>query len=793
MISKADWPIPPTRAWVELMGCLCALAVLTSGCGSETSDPITAQQSRDSSSEPVEPLRGDTPAEGYVESYVGGYVGSEECQSCHADAFAKWSGSHHDLAMQDAANILGDFDDAMFTQGKATFRFFRRDDKYWVESQDSTGTFSEWEIAYTFGVDPLQQYLVRFPNGRFQSLSVAWDTRPSDQGGQRWFHLYPDDPPRPGDPFHWTGAYQTWNHMCAECHSTNLQKGFDSDTDSYETTWSEIDVACEACHGPGSLHVADARAGNAVPARLPAGLATGDSRHQVDSCAPCHSRRHRINGEDSAGGELLDDFVPATLRAGLYHSDGQILDEVYVYGSFLQSRMYAKGVACSDCHDPHSLELRKNGNALCTQCHSASGNPRFPSLTKKPYDAPDHHFHPNGSTGAQCVNCHMPTKTYMQVDPRRDHSFRIPRPDLSVSLGTPDACTACHADRTAAWASESLVERFGPRAETAAPEFAAVFDSARRGETRAIAGLTSIVSDSDRPAILRATALELLSVYGPATAGPAIDAMKDGDPWVRATAARSLALVEPEKQIAVGAPLLTDPVRAVRIEAARVLASAEIESPKLRRARDSALAEYVASQKAETDTPSGNLNLAILASAVGDHDEAIEWYLAAIELDPDFFPARANLAVLYGSLGRHTEAERLLREGIARDPDRGEFHYSLGLVLAESGRFESAAGHIGRAAELLPQRARVQYNHGLALQQIGELDGAERALLEATRLAPRDPEIVYALASFYVQAGNWERARVPAAQLVELTRGAPEALNLMRQIDRALANTATEK
>ncbi|MFP8880341.1 MAG: multiheme c-type cytochrome, partial [Myxococcota bacterium] len=427
---------------------LWGLASLAPGCGSDDADPNAGGQQPPARGAPF-----DQSGETGVGAPLDSYVGSAECGRCHADQFEKWSGSHHDLAMQIAsdATVLGNFDAAEFSQHGAHFLFSRRDGRFLVRTEDANGDPAEFEIAYTFGVEPLQQYLVRLARGRLQVLSVAWDTRPSAQGGQRWFHLYPDERQRPGDPFHWTGGYQTWNHMCAECHSTNLEKHFDSATDSYATKWAEIDVACEACHGPGSLHVAGAAAGSDAPAGLPVGFAAGDSRYQVDVCAPCHSRRHRVSAEDRTGQPLLDHFVPVTLRAGLYHSDGQILEEVYVYGSFVQSAMYAHGVACSDCHDPHSLELRIAGNGLCTQCHAETGNPSFPSLTKKAYDTAEHHFHPAGSAGAQCVNCHMPARTYMQIDPRRDHSFRVPRPDVSMKLGTPNACTGCHTDRTAAW------------------------------------------------------------------------------------------------------------------------------------------------------------------------------------------------------------------------------------------------------------------------------------------------------------------------------------------------------
>jgi predicted CXXCH cytochrome family protein len=686
--------------------------------------------------------------------------------------------------------VLGDFADRVFSHANESFRFFRRDDRFLVNASGADGVPADFEIEFAFGVDPLQQYLVRLPGGRLQALSVAWDTRPTAQGGQRWFHLYPEERNVPGDAFHWTGVYQNWNQMCAECHSTNLEKRFDPATGRYATVWSEIDVSCEACHGPGSAHVEWAGRPAGPTNGLVVDFANASPRDQVDACGRCHARRHRVSQEDRRGRPLLDDFMPATLRPGLYHSDGQILDEVYVYGSFLQSAMYARGVRCSDCHDPHSLALRAEGNSLCAQCHAESGNPRFPSLTAKSYDTPEHHFHEPGSAGSQCVSCHMPVRTYMQIDPRRDHSFRVPRPDLSAELGTPNACTDCHENRSADWAAKSIAGWYGGTGRQGTPHFATAFRAARDGALEAIPSLVAIAGSPEQPAIVRATALELLGELDPSTVSAAIAATQDGDPLVRAVATRVLEVLGPEPRVAAASPLLRDPVRAVRVEAGRILASIapELLDAATLRARDAAVAEYVAAQRAQADEPSAHLNLAVLETQQGERERAIESYRSALELDPDFFPARANLAVLFGELGRRSDAERLLREGIARDPERGEFHYSLALVLAEDGRLEAAAGHLGRAAELLPRQARVQYNHGLALQQTNRLDEAGSALRRAADLAPREPDIVYALTVYYMQRGRWSEAREPARQLVELTGGAPEALQLMKQIEMADAS-----
>ncbi|MGI9627434.1 MAG: multiheme c-type cytochrome, partial [Longimicrobiales bacterium] len=376
------------------------------------------------------------------------YVGGEACATCHQVEASAWAGSHHDLAMQeaDASTILADFEAADFDASGVTYGFLRRDGAHFVRTPGADGVTADHRVEYVFGVDPLQQYLVSLDGGRLQALNVAWDSRPEDEGGQRWFHLYPDERVDTSNPLHWTRLSQNWNYMCAECHSTGLSKGYDLEARSYETTWSEINVSCEACHGPGSGHVEIAESGSraaesgwGVPAPL------GDQGRQwtflpeahiaslpepavpsaeIETCAHCHARRSTISEGRLAGTPLLDTDHVSLLREGLYHPDGQIQDEVYVYGSFVQSKMYRAGVTCSDCHDPHTLQLRRPGNALCGGCHLATV-----------YDTSEHHYHPLESAGASCVECHMPASTYMVVDPRRDHSMRVPRPDLSESIG----------------------------------------------------------------------------------------------------------------------------------------------------------------------------------------------------------------------------------------------------------------------------------------------------------------------------------------------------------------------
>jgi predicted CXXCH cytochrome family protein len=721
------------------------------------------------------------------------FVDDRACARCHEAQYREWSGSHHDRAMQAASEktVLGDFDDAKLTHFGVTSRFFKRGGKFFVNTEGLDGKPADFEIRYTFGVDPLQQYLIEFPGGRLQSLTIAWDTVK-----KLWFSLYPDEKISPGDSLHWTGRYQNWNLMCADCHTTDLKKGYDPRTDSYKTTWAALNVGCQACHGPGEAHLAWAdalRAGKRVDKGddgLLVKSTRATSREQVDQCAACHSRRSPLDAAVRPGRPFLDEFRAETLRPDLYHADGQQLGEVYEYGSFRQSKMYQQGVRCTDCHNPHTGKVRGVGNALCTRCHGTPGDPRFPTAGSKVYDAVTHHFHQAGSTGAQCVNCHMPTRNYMVVHARRDHSLRIPRPDLTVKLSVPNACNGCHKDRSPQWAA-AAVEKWYGHALAERPHYGEAIAAGRAGTPNAEAGLIALVGDRRQPAIVRATALDTLRRYGPAGATAMMAATKDDDPAVRAVAAAGLAGLPERERLAAGVPLLKDPIRSVRVEAARALASVPadrfdaVERP----AFDAALAEFRQAQTAMADMPSSHLNLGALYETQGRSDQAEQSYLSALRLDPYFGPARANLASLYNALGRNADAERVLRDGIKLTPSEGELHYSLGLLLAEANRLPEAADALQEAARLLPDRARVQYNYGLALQKVGRLREAETALLKAEALNPRDPQIAYALAFFYATQRQYQRALVHAQRSVEhASPDDPGPRRLLERIEQQLAS-----
>ncbi len=691
------------------------------------------------------------------------FVGSEACRDCHQSEFDKWKDSHHQLAMAVASDetILGDFADAEFRHFGVTTRFYKKDGRYMVATQGPGGEMNDFEITHTFGWFPLQQYLIPFPGGRLQCLPIAWDSRE-----KRWYHLYPERPLAADDWLYWTNNGQNWNAMCAECHSTDLRKNYDPDDETYRTAWSEISVGCEACHGPGSDHVAWAQLpemGRPAVANTALVVKTSGltSAGQVQLCAPCHARRMSLDDNIHAHADFLDYGIPQLLNEGMYFSDGQILDEVYVYGSFIQSKMHAREVRCSDCHDVHSIRRIKEGNDLCLQCHRAAI-----------YDTRDHHFHKQAGetgdpiraadgemlfdvgSGARCEGCHMPGRRYMGVDYRPDHSFRIPRPDLSLALNTPNACNRCHVDKTVQWSVDAMAKWYGKKKR---PHYGTILAAGRQQDPNALSELVRLAGDRLYPDIVRATALSLASSYPDENAVEAVKrALSDESALIRHTAVNRFAIQDPEQQAALVGPLLYDPVRAVRIEAARSLVRAVQQGmgPSLKKPYEKALAEYITAMERTGDFAASRHNLGNVYADLGQTDRAIGHYRKAIAIDRRFYPAKVNLAMLYNAQGQKDQAEALFREVVQEHPGLYEIKYSLGLLLAEKKAYDEAIIYLGDAAAGLPQRSRIQYNLALLLKQLKRNAQAETALHRALSVDPNNPDYLYALAVLYME---WER------------------------------------
>ena len=723
------------------------------------------------------------------------FTGSEACQSCHSQEYSDWQGSHHDLAMQlaNGETVLGDFNDTSFTYNGVTSRFYRDGDKFMVRTDGEDGKLVDFQVEYVFGVYPLQQYLLPLTRGRLQALSIAWDSRPTDQGGQRWFHLYPQETIDHEDPLHWTGPYQNWNTRCAECHSTDLRKNYDAATRSFATTFEEINVGCEACHGPGEKHLALAEADKLAEAQnggFPTALAQRgqwqfpegetiarrreplQSRAQIDSCGRCHARRGTL-GDYHYGADLLDTHRLSLPQSPLYYHDGQILDEDYVYGSFVQSKMHVAGVVCSNCHEPHSQELRAPGNAVCAQCHQA-----------KTYDSQAHHHHEAGSPGASCANCHMPETTYMVVDPRRDHSMRIPRPDLSLVMGTPNACNQCHLDQNADWALDAL-RGWGVQFRDTGSHPARAFHQLDQGDARGVPALVELAGDDQAAPIWRATAMEALGQVGGRPAlQTATTLLYDDDPLLRVSTVRALDYLPLHQRYQLMQALINDDITSVRMEVARSLAGVPLDQLKPEQAAQlgALFEEYLQIQVQHADMPATQLQLGVFYGARGNIAGAEAAYREALRLNSQLIPAYLNLADLMRSQQRDDEARALLLQALEQVPENGQTLHVLGLLETRSGQPEKALDYLRRAADLETGSTRHRFVYAIALHDLGQPQEAVKQLQQLLRAAPGNEQVLMALANYNAELGHRDKALAYALQLTQMAPQNPNYQELYKQL-----------
>jgi predicted CXXCH cytochrome family protein len=742
------------------------------------------------------------------------FVGSETCAGCHQAEAKLWQTSQHKKAMAHATDrtVLGDFSGVTFDYHGVTSRFFRKDGKFLVETDGPDGKLATFEIKYTFGVDPLQQYLIEFPDGRIQALSIAWDSRPKDQGGQRWFHLYPNEDIRHDDVLHWTKLNQNWNFMCAECHSTGVRKNYDAATDHFATTWSEISVGCETCHGTGSDHVTWARnqqswwpfgkredrnkglavrfderanvtwMANPQTGRPQRSIPPALLRTEVETCGFCHAR----------GGAFSEDWVPgrwlsnthrlSPFERRLFFADGQTRDveEPYNYQPFKQSAMFAAGVTCSDCHEPHSAALRAPGNGVCVQCHAADK-----------FDTVAHRHHDDVKPAIACTSCHMQARDYMVVDPRHDHSFRIPRPDLSAKIGTPNACNNCHRDQSPQWAAAAIERWHGPNRK-GFQNYAEAFHAAWTEQPDAEKLLAAVASNGNMPAYVRAGALaELNAFVSPANLDLARKGLADPDPMVRIGALDMLEGIQVEGLWPLLSPLLSDSVRGVRLRAVSLLAAVPTsrQPPADRDRFDRAAAEFIAAQRFNADRPEARTALGSFYAHRGQTTEAETEFSAALRLSPQFAPAAINLADLYRQRGRDAESIKILEDTIAATPRDAGLHHALGLALVRLKRNDEALAELNKASELDPERARYAYVYAVALHSAGRVQDALTVLKSNFARHPNDRDTLLALISFSRDSGDAKSALDYAqrlAQIVPADQGLTTLIDtLKRQVDSA--------
>jgi tetratricopeptide (TPR) repeat protein len=691
------------------------------------------------------------------QNYNNEFVGDESCKTCHTTEYNDWLQSDHFLAMQppNDSTVKGDFDNVTFTSDGVTSRFFKKDKKFIINTEGDDGLNHDYEVKFIFGFNPLQQYLVEFPGGRMQVPRVSWDSKK-----KKWFHQYPKNNIGPKDWLHWTGNSQNWNTMCASCHSTNLRKNYNIGSDNYNTTYSVINVSCESCHGAGKLHIdyinsGKYRSGQKIHGSLLELGSGSDQLSQVNTCALCHALKTDLGGNPVITKEIMDNYIPDIPSTEHFHADGQIDDESYIYTSFLQSKMFHRKVKCSNCHNPHSGKTVLPGNQLCGQCHG------------KAYDAPSHTFHPGNIVASECKSCHMPGKIYMGNDFRHDHSFRVPRPDLSVKYGTPNACNNCHNDRSSQWAAEAITKWYGPKRKY---HFADDLIPGSKPGQESEAYLLKLLSDTSVPDIVKATAASYIGNNTSGSSKALLTSLAAKDAQVRYRALRSLSTFPPlEWQHAV-LPLLADKAKAVRIAAAELLItipSQEIPA-QYRQVLTSARYELQIYLENQADFAVGNLMLADHYLRLKDYNEAEKFYLRGLKKDSMMNYARLNLSTVYNLQGRNSEAFSTLEAAAKIDPKNDRIWYNMALLYNEMNDKKGAERSFARAVSLKTSNPKVYYNYGLLLNGEKKFREAEKILLQGIGIDPGSAELYYALTFLYLSSNNMNKAQQAGRILKQL-------------------------
>jgi tetratricopeptide (TPR) repeat protein len=707
-----------------------------------------------------------------IKSESVAYVGDQSCKKCHATEFKEWKQSHHYMSMlpPNDSTVKGDFNNVTFTADGVTSRFYKKGSKFFIYTEGDDGKNHDFEVKYIFGFKPLQQYLVQFSGGRLQVPRLSWDVNK-----KKWFNQYAGQNIPSHDWLHWTGNAQNWNTMCASCHSTNLRKNYDIKTDTYKTSYSIINVSCESCHGAGKQHVDfindDYKSGERVAGSFMKLAKNSKQTEELNTCAPCHARVSELSGSHLDSPEIMDNYIPAIPDTENYHADGQVNDEDYIYTSFLQSRMFHKGVTCSTCHNPHSIKLKRIGNQTCTLCHIP---------TK--YDVPTHTFHKKGTLATECKNCHMPGKLYMGNDLRHDHSFRVPRPDLSVKYGTPNACSNCHKDKSEKVLADAIVKWYGPNRKY---HFAEDLIPGSRLDAESEKHLTKLIDDKFVPKIIKATATFYLgSIPTQTSLNTILARLVSKEAQIRYRALRSLASFPAESWIKAVGPLLSDKVRAVRIAAADLyitIPSNQI-SANYTKAFSLAQIELEKSLRYQTDFSTGNVMLADYYLKLKDYPNAEKFYLRGLKKDSKMNYALLNLSAVYNTQGKNTQALQALELALKNDSKNERIYYNMALLYNEMNNIPAAEKSFAKAVELKSTNSRVYYNYGLLLNQTKKSKQAETVLLKGIALNPSDSELYYALTFVYIQSNNKVKALETCMKLKQLDANNPNYQQLFRSL-----------
>jgi len=668
------------------------------------------------------------------------YIGSNNCGSCHKDAYQQWRQSLHIRMTKPIAEatVVGDFSGAatLDDHGRA-FAFGTADGTPFMRIAFGTAKPETFRVDYTLGAKRYQGYLSTMADGRIYVLPAFWHIE-----SRRWVD-WKEITPIP------EGAHdlrQIWNTNCFNCHGTNIAQGFDVAAKRYKSTWTEMGIGCEACHGPGKPHVELMEAWEKNPESKPAydtsaknrelsGLLkifsprTATPRQTYDTCAYCHGNKQNVFLGFRAGDHYDDYALPFLISEPLPENDYQ--GEFWPDGrpnrfnrpqALTMSGCFKAGQAvCTSCHlshgsrNPFSLKVNitqgRSGDLLCVQCHSgasgassASGARLLPvSQGVRDPIAPwsneaieQHTFHKADSAGSRCISCHMSDVNWRLLIRRRDHTFQAPVPETTAAFGVPNACTTCHDDRTPEWAARQMDQWWGDGSRRqASTSLADTMYRAGSGDARALPGLARLAVDRSQGLLVRASAVEFMQQLALGTAGTGNSDAQSQTSFGRGAAGGGkrqrmppAALTPEQVNALIGAA--SDPEPIVRAQAVNALLAAgtrdRIVPPIVARLNDSS--RIVRARAAEALLA---LGISSLPGAIGQQlARAQDEYAQSLQDFPDAATNHSALGWLDAERNRTAEASAALDRAMSLDPRAARPLVIKGVIAARENRFNDA-------------------------------------------------------------------------------------------------------
>ena len=683
---------------------------------------------------------------------------ANRCKTCHEEQFKDWSHSQHANAMRDIGN---DLDDKAFTgksliiYAKRQVEFLKKNNTFIIREKWEGKEWVEYKPVAVIGESPLIQYLIPFPGGRLQVFDFAYDPAKDE-----WFNVFGDEHRQTNEWGYWSNRGMNWNVQCADCHMTNLNKNYDVDTDSYQTSWEHTAITCKQCHKGTDDHMSN-------PHYKPT------TENKMDGCASCHSVREDLTDGFHAGEKYDNHYRPLLADwANIYFEDGQVSGENFEYGSFIMSRMHHKGVTCLDCHDPHSakLKLPADNNTLCLSCHQAPGQKEATVI-----DPIAHSHHAAGSEGGKCVSCHMPITTYMARDPRRDHGFTTPDPLLTKELNIPNACNRCHEDKDSEWSIKWTNEWYGDRMNRWSRERAFLVARAKSGDPGVV------------PELIKAFEKEQVEGWHQVFIGllqpwvNQVDVQKAIQPFLQ----HENPLLRSKATQILGTFNSPDELERLKKDGSTAVRLSSLWSSRQLLANEAILPEEFQNFiNLHSDQPEGALSQAELAMLKNDLDSTEAWLRKAVNWDQTSSYPKQMLAQILNMRNDKTGALEMLRAAGKIDPENIQVLYQNSLLEAELNNIPEAVKLLENINEVAPYFHKAWYNLGLIYSQQNRLEDSIYALYKAVNINPQDVQSLYALATVYYRFGNNADAQKYCMEVLTYDRTHEGAKQLLGSIMR---------